>query len=78
MNKPEPTHYTYRVAWSAEDNEHVATVAELPSLSWLAADPGEAFSGLVNLVRDVVEDMVANGEAVPQPRVAPSPCHRGG
>jgi len=30
------THYTYRVAWSVEDGEHVATVAEFPSLSWLA------------------------------------------
>jgi hypothetical protein len=33
---PDPTHYTYRVAWSVEDGEHVATVAEFPSLSWLA------------------------------------------
>ena len=24
-------HYTYRVRWSAEDGEYVATVAELPS-----------------------------------------------
>jgi hypothetical protein len=29
-------HYTYRVAWSAEDESFVGTVAELPSLSWLA------------------------------------------
>jgi len=33
---PDATHYTYRVAWSVEDGEHVATVAEFPSLSWLA------------------------------------------
>ena len=26
-------HYTYRVTWSPEDNEHVATGAEFPSLS---------------------------------------------
>jgi hypothetical protein len=25
---PDATHYTYRVAWSVEDGEHVATVAE--------------------------------------------------
>ncbi len=31
---PDATHYTYRVSWSAEDGEHVATVAEFPSLSW--------------------------------------------
>jgi predicted HicB family RNase H-like nuclease len=32
---PDATHYTYRVAWSVEDGEHIATVAEFPSLSWL-------------------------------------------
>lgn len=29
-------HYTYRVTWSAEDNEHLGVCAEFPSLSWLA------------------------------------------
>jgi hypothetical protein len=43
---PDATHYTYRVAWSVEDGEHVATVAEFPSLSWLAATPVEALAGL--------------------------------
>ena len=28
-------HYTYRITWSAEDNEHVGLCAEFPSLSWL-------------------------------------------
>jgi hypothetical protein len=28
---PDATHYTYRVAWSVEDGEHVATVAEFPA-----------------------------------------------
>ena len=32
---PDATHYTYRVAWSVEDGEQIATVAEFPSLSWL-------------------------------------------
>jgi hypothetical protein len=42
-------------------------VAEFPSLSWLAPIPEEAFSGLTNLIREVIEDMVASGEAVPKP-----------
>lgn len=67
MPEPDITHYTYRVAWSAEDHEHVATVAEFPSLSWLAATPGAALSGLTELVRDVVTDLRASGERVPQP-----------
>ena len=46
--------YTYRVAWSDEDGEYVATVAEMPSLSWLAPSQTEALSGLCDLVRDVI------------------------
>jgi len=36
-------HYTYRVTWSPEDNEHVGLCVELPSLSWLAATPEERY-----------------------------------
>jgi predicted HicB family RNase H-like nuclease len=60
-------HYTYRVSWSAEDGEHVATCAEFPSLSHLAAEPGDALHGIRDLVNDVVADMRKNHEAVPQP-----------
>ncbi len=62
-----PDHYTYRVSFSPEDLEHVATVAEFPSLSWLAGTPQDALSGLTELVHDVVADMERNGEPVPEP-----------
>lgn len=58
-------HYTYRVTWSPEDNEHVALCAEFPSLSWLAKTPGAALRGIQKLVAEVVADMLASGEAVP-------------
>lgn len=58
-------HYTYRVRWSAEDGEYVGTVAELPSLSWLAAERAEAFVGIQQLTADVVTDMLADGETPP-------------
>lgn len=58
-------HYTYRVTWSLEDNEHVATCTEFPSLSWLAKTPEAALKGIQKVVADVVKDMLANGEAVP-------------
>ena len=58
-------HYTYRVTWSPEDNEHVALCAEFPSLSWLAKTPEAALKGIQKVVADVVADMLANGEAVP-------------
>jgi predicted HicB family RNase H-like nuclease len=63
-------HFTYRVSWSDEDNEHVGTCAEFPSLSHLAADSVDALRGIQALVNDVVSDMRANGEAVPEPLAA--------
>ena len=39
-------HYTNRVTWSQEDGEHLGLCVELPSLSWLAATPTEALSGI--------------------------------
>jgi predicted HicB family RNase H-like nuclease len=58
-------HYTYRLSWSADDGEYVATCVEFPSLSWLDEDEVAALRGLKDLVRDTVEDMRANGERPP-------------
>ncbi len=60
-------HYTYRVTWSAEDGEYVATCLELPSLSWLAESRGHAIDGLERLIADVVADLRQNGEKIPVP-----------
>jgi predicted HicB family RNase H-like nuclease len=60
-------HYGYRVLWSAEDGEFVATCVEFPSLSWLADSQESALKGIVGLVADVVEDLRASGEPVPEP-----------
>jgi len=59
--------YTYRVTWSEDDNEYVGLCAEFPSLSWLARTPEAALKGIRKVVEDVVEDMQANGETVPEP-----------
>ena len=58
-------HYTYRVHWSAEDGEYVGTVAELPSVSWLAEDRMEAFVGVQRIVEEIVAEMLAAGEEPP-------------
>ncbi|WP_239175669.1 type II toxin-antitoxin system HicB family antitoxin, partial [Actinoplanes cyaneus] len=58
-------HYTYRVRWSAEDGEYVGTVAELPSVSWLAEDRLEAFIGIQRVAEEIVADMEASGETPP-------------
>ncbi len=60
-------HYTYRVSWSPEDSEYVATVIEFRSLSWLAPDPAAALLGLRDLVAQVVDELVTSGEPVPEP-----------
>ena len=57
--------YTYCVTWSEDDKEYVGLCAEFPSLSWLDVTPAEAFAGIRDVVRDVVNDMRDNGERVP-------------
>jgi predicted HicB family RNase H-like nuclease len=59
--------YTYRVTWSEEDEEYVGLCVEYPSLSWLAPTPQDALSGIQQVVAEVVADMEANEERVPEP-----------
>ena len=59
--------YPYRVTWSEEDNEYVGLCSEFPSLSWLASTPEEALRGIRRVVAEVVADLTANGEPVPEP-----------
>lgn len=59
--------YTYRVTWYEDDNEYVGLCAEFPSLSWLAPTPEDALKGIRKLVAEVVKDLSANGETVPEP-----------
>ncbi|CAM2161997.1 HicB family protein [Burkholderia cepacia] len=60
-------HFTYRVTWSPEDGEHVGLCAEFPSLSRFDATPEGALAGIRRLVADVVRDLTASGEKVPEP-----------
>jgi predicted HicB family RNase H-like nuclease len=60
-------HYTYRVTWSPEDQEHIGLCTEFPSLSWLAASPEEALRGIRQLVSDTLDDLRSNHDPVPQP-----------
>lgn len=59
--------YTYRIRWSEEDGEYLATVAEFPSLSWLEGDMQDALTGIISLVDEVVRDLEGSGEPVPEP-----------
>lgn len=64
---PETSHYAYRVVWSAEDAEFVATCLEFPSLSWLARTQTAAIRGLENAISEAIIDLAANDEPVPEP-----------
>mgnify|MGYP001584443485 CR=1 FL=1 len=60
-------HYTYRVTWSDEDAEYVGLCAEFPSLSWLASSPEAALKGIRLAVAQVLKDMEAHHEVIPEP-----------
>ena len=60
-------HYTYRVTWSAEDNEYVGLCAEFPSLSWLSGTPEGALKGIRKVVAEVIDDIKKTGESIPDP-----------
>lgn len=57
--------YTYRVAWSGEDEGFVGTVAKFPSLSWAANSIEAALAGVRGLVVGVLENMADAGETPP-------------
>ncbi len=63
----DPSRYLYRVTWSPEDDQYVATCVEFSSLSWLASTPEDALRGLRDVVREVVADLAGAGEPVPEP-----------
>ena len=59
--------YTYRVSWSEEDQEHVATCAEFSSLSWLDKSPEKALKGIRKVVAECLVDLEHSGEPIPEP-----------
>lgn len=64
---PHAEHYTYRVRWSAAEQEFIATVVEFPSLSWIADTREGAIAGLTDVVTGVLQDMAETGEEIPAP-----------
>ncbi len=60
-------HYTYRVTWSEDDQEHVGLCVEFPSLSWLESKPEKALLGIRKLVQDCITDLQSEKEEIPEP-----------
>ena len=59
--------YSYRITWSADDDEFVGLCVEFSSLSWLSPSPDEAFKGIRHLVKEVLKDLEKNKEPIPEP-----------
>ena len=67
MAKKDIDLYTYRVTWSADDQEFVGLCAEFPSLSWLEATPEKALKGIRSVVGTALKDMRTSKEEIPEP-----------
>lgn len=72
-----PDLYEYRVNWSEEDDEHVGSCIEFPSMSSTARDPRDADQAIRAAVRDVLADMTVRGEIPPLPRRPHAPTSDG-
>ena len=59
--------YSYRIQWSDEKNQYVATVAEFPSLSWLANNELEALRGIHMVVDEALSALSEDGDQPPKP-----------
>ena len=59
--------YTYRVLWSQEDGEYVATCIEFPGLSNLSPSQENALRGMVDVVRDALSILSEESRPEPEP-----------
>jgi hypothetical protein len=59
--------YTYRVLWSAEDQQHVGRCSEFPALQRLAPTAPEALEGIIAIVACVLEQMRTSKMDPPPP-----------
>ncbi len=60
-------YYNYCVFWSKRDQEFVGTCVEFPSMSWVAADQMEVFTGIVDAIGGILEEMDETGKVPPEP-----------
>jgi predicted HicB family RNase H-like nuclease len=62
-----PEEYQYSVGWSEEDEAYIGRVAELPSLAAHGDSQARALEEITEVVRAVLEDLIEEGEAIPEP-----------
>jgi len=59
--------YTYRIAWSEEDNSHIARCLEFPSLSAHGDTAEEALHEIKFVVKETIKWLKEDGESIPDP-----------
>ena len=59
--------YDYRVAWSEDDQIHIAKAAEVPSVLAHGNTAESAIVALKEALHATLELMIENNEAIPQP-----------
>lgn len=59
--------FTILVGRDSAAGEYVAVLREFPSLSWVADTKVEAAAGLIRMLDEVLTDMAASGEPIPEP-----------
>ncbi len=62
-----PENYSFTVAWSDEDEAFVSRVVEFPSLAADGNTQENALREIRGLVGHVIEDLIADGEPIPEP-----------
>ena len=62
-----PECYTYFIRWSQEDRLFLGRVCEFDSLTAHGDTPARALREIIFVVKNVVEDLKANNETIPEP-----------
>jgi len=65
--KTDMNRYTYREEWSQEDDAYIARCLEFPSLATHGPSPEEALSEMRELVSNIIAELSANHESIPEP-----------
>lgn len=67
MERYKAEDYTFRVFWSGEDEEYVCVADEFRYLSNLDENQFDAFTGMVDLLQSVLDDIYDDGKEPPVP-----------
>ena len=68
MERYKAQDYTYKVFWSEADEAWIGVASEFKSMSYIDEnDQLDAFAGIVDLVRETLDEMYEDGEEPPAP-----------